>query len=512
VPSRPPDVILIVVDTLRADRLGTYGNTRQLTPFLGTLVYGFALILATYLAATMCGSAFYRARLRFGGPGSGNVGWAISGALALFMLAASDPYAPLPWMLPQGIVRPFLGIAPIAAAFGYLTPMLVDRISGGEPERAGRAYAANVLGCILGPLLACFLLLPLLGERGTTILLAAPLFAIAVAAAAGVFGTTPGERKAPSLAVLAASVVVAVPLVLLTHPYEAGFTNYRIRRDATATAIAAGEGRQKELFVNGYSVTALTPITKFMVHLPMAWRPETPRDVLVVCFGMGTSFRSALSWNVPTTAVELVPGVVELFDYFHPDAQQYLSRPQAHIVVDDGRRFLERTSTSFDLIVIDPPPPVEAAASSLLYSRGFYRIAKKRMRPGAILQQWVPGGGDLVSFASIGRALQAEFPFVRGFQSCEGTGMHFLASDTPLENVSAHVLAERMPEAAAKDLVEWGPESTPEAQLALVLSREYRLDFATTTPGVPPMTDDRPMNEYFLLRRLRAGSGGLQLP
>jgi predicted membrane-bound spermidine synthase len=481
---------------------------RQLTPFLGTFVYGFALILAIYLAATFIGSAVYRARLRLGVPGSGNVGWAISGALALLSLLAGDPYAPLPWGLPQAILRPCLGIAPIAAAFGYLTPMLVDRASDGEPERAGRAYAVNVLGCILGPLLACFVLLPLLGERGTAIVLAAPLFAIAFASAAGVFGSTSGERKAPSRTALAAGVVVAIPLVLGTHAYEAGFTDYEIRRDATATVIAVGEGLQKELFVNGVSVTGLTPITKVMVHLPMAWRRDTPRDVLIVCFGMGTSFRSALSWDVPTTAVELAPGVADVFEYFHADAQQYRRRPGARIVVDDGRRFLERTSMSFDLIVIDPPPPVEAAASSLLYSREFYRIAKKRMRPRGILQQWFPGGGDPETLASIIGALQAEFPFVRGFQFAEGTGMHLLASDAPLEDVPARELAARMPEAAAKDLVEWGPESSPELQLGRVLSREISLDLSEIAPGVPPMTDDRPVNEYFLLRRLRAGSGG----
>jgi arylsulfatase A-like enzyme len=33
----PPNVVMIVVDTLRADRLGAYGNTRGLTPFLDQL-------------------------------------------------------------------------------------------------------------------------------------------------------------------------------------------------------------------------------------------------------------------------------------------------------------------------------------------------------------------------------------------------------------------------------------------------------------------------------------------
>ena len=42
------------------------------------------------------------------------------------------------------------------------------------------------------------------------------------------------------------------------------------------------------------------------------------------------------------------------------------------MVIDDGRRFLRRSETKFDLITINPPPQVEAAGSSLLYSREFY--------------------------------------------------------------------------------------------------------------------------------------------
>jgi arylsulfatase A-like enzyme len=36
-PPPPPNIVLIVVDTLRADRLGVYGNARGLTPFLDQL-------------------------------------------------------------------------------------------------------------------------------------------------------------------------------------------------------------------------------------------------------------------------------------------------------------------------------------------------------------------------------------------------------------------------------------------------------------------------------------------
>jgi len=36
-PDRPPNVLMVVLDTLRADRLGAYGSTRGLTPFLDEL-------------------------------------------------------------------------------------------------------------------------------------------------------------------------------------------------------------------------------------------------------------------------------------------------------------------------------------------------------------------------------------------------------------------------------------------------------------------------------------------
>ena len=45
--------------------------------------------------------------------------------------------------------------------------MLVDQASEGDPDIAGKAYAMNVLGCILGPLLSGFILLPIMSERAS---------------------------------------------------------------------------------------------------------------------------------------------------------------------------------------------------------------------------------------------------------------------------------------------------------------------------------------------------------
>jgi spermidine synthase len=216
---------------------------------------------------------------------------------------------------------------------------------------------------------------------------------------------------------------------------------------------------------------------------------------------MGTTYRSLLSWDIQTTAVELVPSVPRLFPYYHSDGTELMRSPLSRVVIDDGRRYLERTSEQYDVITIDPPPPVEAAGTSLLYSKEFYSIIRRRLTRGGILQQWLPYGDAVVKAAVVG-ALQESFPYVRLFRALDGKGFHFLASEQPIVPRTPHELADRMPAKAAQDLVEWGPESAADGQFAIILSQELALDQMTSgARAVPALQDNRPENEYYLLRR-----------
>jgi arylsulfatase A-like enzyme len=47
-PARSPNILIVVVDTLRADRLGVYGNSRGLTPFLDELAQRGTLFTHAY--------------------------------------------------------------------------------------------------------------------------------------------------------------------------------------------------------------------------------------------------------------------------------------------------------------------------------------------------------------------------------------------------------------------------------------------------------------------------------
>ncbi len=463
--------------------------TRQFVPLLGPVVYCFATILAVYLLATALGSQIYRARLRFEGVGILAI---LAGCFALLPLLVADPRIPVRHQLLSPAVRISYGIGAFCVVLGFLTPMLVDRWSSGDAGRAGRAYAVNALGCIVGPLLSGFILLPAIGERWTLVLLALPFFGF------GLWCST-WNRKTGVLATVAA--IVSVLLVARTRDFETLYPQARVRRDHTATVIAAGQGMDKKLLVNGMGITNLTPITKMMVHLPLAFLDSPPRRVLVLCFGMGTSFRSALSWGVPVTVVELVPSVPALFSYFHADGNVLLQSPRATVVIDDARRYLERTEDTFDAIVIDPPPPIEAAGSSLLYSQEFYEVAGRRLRPGGILQQWLPGGEPRV-VSAFSQAIGRRFTEVRVFRSVEGWGHHFLASSRPLSRPTATELAAKLPFAAARDLLEWGPFQTAALQFQAVLETEIPLrSLVDGDPSAPVLTDDRPVNEYYFLRR-----------
>ncbi|NOT31258.1 MAG: fused MFS/spermidine synthase [Planctomycetes bacterium] len=483
---------------------------RQFTPFLGTVVYAFAAILAIYLFATFLGSVVYRfvARTAQRGPRPATLGrlLLLAGLASLLPLVLVDPRLSTPAAFGLGLARVAAAIGPFCFLAGMLTPMMIDRWAAEDPAKAGSAYALNTFGCILGPLLASFALLPTLGERWSLGLLAVPLF---------VFGAACADAPEPNSAraawrramVLAGGLSTAALVVLLTRDFETRFPRREVRRDYSATVIAAGRGMNRQLLVNGYGMTVLTPTTKMMAHLPLASLREPARNALVICFGMGTSFRSALSWGIPVTAVELIPSVPALYAFFHSDAAEVLARPGARVVIDDGRRFLERSPQAYDVITVDPPPPVEAAGSSLLYSKEFFGVIRSRLAPGGILQQWLPAAEPIV-VSSVAHALAETFPNVRVFRSEIGAGLHFLASASPILAMSAESLVARMPAAAQADLVEWQPGTRPSEHFAAVLAREIPLEtLQRMVPGAQALRDDRPVNEYFLLRRLHASRG-----
>jgi len=462
--------------------------TRAFTPIIETTIYAFASLLATYLLATWIGSLLYRYHLKE------NKIWSLSELLpyiavsSILPLILNDPH------FNPGIPTVLFSIFPFCGILGYLTPKLIDEYSSGVPNSAGCIYAINIVGCILGPLLAGYVLLPFLGVKSSLLLMALPFFIFLFRPRVKLSQQTNVTR------VLSLLVVGFAIFFIRTYEDPTLYDKAEIRRDYTATIISSGEEMDKQLLVNGIGITVLTPITKVMAHLPLSHLQVQPQSALAICFGMGTTFRSLFSWGIDVTAVELVPSVKKAFPYYFDDAKDILLSPRARVIIDDGRRFLKRSKDIFDVITLDPPPPVEASGSSLLYSYEFYQDVKKHLRPGGILQQWFPSGEEKI-LQAVTRSLVRAFPYVRVFNSVEDWGFHFLASDQPIETITPKKMFTRMPDTAKKDLMEWYPGETIEEIMAEILKREVSLKQVLSSDKNIEVTDDKAFNEYFMLRR-----------
>jgi spermidine synthase len=498
--------------------------TRAYTPVLGNEVYSFAGLLFFYLLATFLGSSIYRRNLRNGTTKPIAVSISVVAIYSLIPVIVNDPYAhalyasclnAINQVMPIEALRTLslgatvkiasitctlLSIVPFCLALGYLTPQLIDTWSKGSPVVAGRAYAINIVGSILGPLFAAYVLLPLLGPRQALIVLSLPFLAFLFAQ----YKSLPRQKLI--LTVLSLMLLLPLAAFVCTDYYEliCRLNNkYEVRRDYAATVIACGTGFKRNLLVNGVGVTALDQCTKTMAHLPLMLLNHKPESALTICFGMGTTHRGLLSWNIDTTAVELVPAVRDSFGYFFNDAKAVLDNPRGKVVIDDGRRYLRRTNQTYDVVTIDPPPPTEAAGLSLLLSNEFYSLIREHLKSGGILQEFIPYGESKLVQA-IMRSLTDSFHYVKVFDA-PGIGFHCIASDAPIDVPSPEAAVARMPETARKDEMEWISEAHPELNLVSViselLSRQIPVEKLTTPDPNLKISDDRPLNEYFLLRR-----------
>lgn len=469
---------------------------RNFTPVLGTVVYSFALVLFAYLLATWVGSWIYRRHIARGRVAS------TAGLVALVAIAA---WLPIVFTDPRLTTRGLAVVAtilPFCAVLGYLTPKLVDQYSEGSPRGGGRAYAVNVLGSILGPLFASYVLLPTLGAR-LGLAAIALVFALLLSAFRG---STALRSQTKAIAGVVTAFLMLCALFFTRSLEEGPFPRAEVRRDHTATVISVGVGRKKRLVVNGMGMTALMPVTKVMAHMPLAFLDHEPESAAVICLGMGTTFRSLMSWDIDTTAIELVESVREAFPYYFEDAEELLRDPRGRIVIDDGRRFLQRVDRRYDVVTIDPSPPVEAAGSSLLYSSDFYEVVKTRLEKGGILQHWFPKRSWLI-LRAVARSLAEAFPYLAAYESFDGSGYHFVASMEPFEIPSTDEFLARMPEDARSDLVEWngGERRDPRVFIEEILNRRVDVDELVHPNPAVVITDDRPFNEYYLMRRTFKG-------
>jgi predicted membrane-bound spermidine synthase len=226
----------------------------------------------------------------------------------------------------------------------------------------------------------------------------------------------------------------------------------------------------------------------------------SPRNTLVVCFGMGTTYRSAISHGMDVTVVELVKEAYQAFDQFHSDAALVRSYPKGRMLVNDGRNYLKLTREKFDVITIDPPPPVDAAGVNSLYSLELMKLARSRLKPGGVFAHWLPfpgmSGMDEFTFEMIFRTFLDAFPYVYVQTAYNNFGLHVIGSMVPC-NPDPVATERRFAGNVVRDAQEWDP-----VPLAYVTGVQF---FVKDNVRSEQLTDDKPLLEFYFLRMLKSG-------
>ncbi|MDQ6808874.1 MAG: fused MFS/spermidine synthase [Verrucomicrobiota bacterium] len=400
---------------------------------------------------------------------------------------------------------------PGAFLSGMLFPAVVAHVNariGNRMNSTGLATLANTAGAAAGPLLATFLLLPMLGFQTTLIICATGYVLLAV------FAWPRGSLKSWStLGSIALAIIFAVTLLLFPFGRdEAHFANARRGYESAGLHLVKKiEGTSDtyqllrrdflahpyyyRLLTDAFTMSATNPRSqrymRLFAYLPQVLRPHA-RDALLICFGLGQT-ADALTKDAELQRIDIVDISKEVFrladSYFGDAASNPLRDPRVRAFVQDGRFFLQATPQRYDIITGEPPPPKVAGAVNL-YTEQFFRLMKSRLKENGVATFWLPIYQLKVSETkAILRAFQNAFPnasvWASGDEEWIMTGIN-----GPGERVYEQDLQKIWADPGRRtDLARIGVE-TPEQIGALFLMDGDEIE--RITRGVPPLTDIHP--------------------
>jgi spermidine synthase len=284
-----------------------------------------------------------------------------------------------------------------------------------------------------------------------------------------------------------------------------GGTLFESREDEIASVQAGQTGATAQLWVGGTAMTLLTIDAKLMPILPLIARPASER-ALVVAFGMGSTFRSALIAGLRTDAVELVPSVPAMFPYYYPDADQIMADPDGRVFIADGRNHLELSDERFDIIVTDPPPPIQSSGVSVIASHEYFLAGRDHLTEGGVMMQWTPWGTTEAELKEHIRTFSTVFDHVLLVQGPGRYGFYMLGSMAPIELAEADIREVLARPGVLEDIsTAYDSPATTIDDWVDVINEQiwFEDDAARAYAGEGPLiTDDQPRPEYFLLRAL----------
>ena len=513
--------------------------SRSLTLIFGASLQAFAVVLMAFILGIGAGSAAVASpRLKR---------WRSEGAIIGLLLAAAGIVGLLVLGIEQWVElyrHIKVGLAPTrmgyrfyqaitggfslvviglpAAFIGAVLPLCLRWVSDsgkGFGERVGRLLTWNTLGAVVGVLFTGFFLMPQAGLRNAFNLLAValcvPAFLLAWSAqrrawagAAGALAVAlviscvaGGEswRHVLSSGLFRSRETVVDSTTIPLRKQTVKILFYEDAPDATVTIEQTGSGQGLDanigLRINGKAEASTQgdlTTQLLLAHLPMLARPGS-EDVFVLGLASGISCSGFLAHPIKhLTVADNCEPVTRAVDFFAPWNRGVRTNAVSRIRIEDARTVLKLENKSYDVIVSEPSNPWFASVGSV-FSREFYEICKRRLKPGGLMVQWFhvyemhDGIVEMVL-----RTFGSSFPEMEIWDTNEGD-IILLGSDRPWQLTLDGLRRAYTNAEVLKDMESIGL-GTPEALLARLFASQ-RTAPAIAGPG-PIQTDGFPVLEY----------------
>jgi len=368
----------------------------------------------------------------------------------------------------------FLVLAVPIGLSGSLLPLLFHALRREVRELgsvAGRLYAWNTLGSLVGALFGGYLLLFWLDLHQ---IYRIAMAALAVGACILTFLVLRGSARMLG-AILLLPTLVAIALLPRWSPERLSAGLFRARhygslsflgpdrlfaeRDigkvvfyddgptSTVTVVDPdGSSENRSILVNGKSDGSLTTDfpTMALTALIPALMADNHENCFVVGYGTGvtTGVIASLDGTHHVTVAEISNGVIEAAPYFEAGNLGASKNPKVSIRRGDAYRVLLGSREKYDVIISEPSNPWVVGVE-MLYSREFLEAARRHLAPGGVYAQWFhayesdPAVLDLVlrTYASV-------FPYISVWYAL-GADFVVLGFDRPERALDVQALEER---------------------------------------------------------------------
>jgi spermidine synthase len=362
----------------------------------------FALVLGVYLAGIANGSL--RVRRLFGdGLTQGEASCAIAGALLLASILGFVllPLAGYSATTPIGFFYPMLLMIFVQTTIGGTIFPILCHYGITPDDRAGTrvswVYVANILGSVVGTLVTGFILMNAFSIGAISAFLG--VLGAGVAVVVAVFGgmAKPQRRTIVALGAIAALGIPAASGTLFDRFYEHLLASNVVNRGAAF--IETVENRSSvinidsDLYVYGGGVYDGRIAIDLMNDQNVLVRPFAlslfhPKPETVLMVGLATGAWAQVIASHPQvkhlTIIEINPGYLQIIRK-HPVVASLLDNPKVEIVIDDGRRWLNRhPEATFDAIIQNTTWYYRPNVTNLL-SREYLALTAAHLRDGGVI-------------------------------------------------------------------------------------------------------------------------------